>query len=40
MEMSAKKQLFPRRVLELSVDALRPNPNQPAWSSTRIPCAR
>ena len=29
MEMSAKKQLFPRRVLELSVDALRPNPNQP-----------
>ena len=29
MEMSAKKQLFPRRVLGLSVDALRPNPNQP-----------
>ena len=29
MEMSAKKQLFPRRVLELRVDALRPNPTQP-----------
>lgn len=29
MEMSARKPLFPRRVLDLPIDALRPNPNQP-----------
>ena len=28
-ELSARAQRLPRRVLELSVDALRPNPNQP-----------
>ena len=29
MEMSARKPLLPRRVLDLPIDALRPNPNQP-----------
>lgn len=29
MEMSVKKALLPRRVLDLPVEALRPNPNQP-----------
>ena len=29
MEMSARKSLLPRRVLDLPIDALRPNPNQP-----------
>ena len=29
VEMSARKPLFPRRVLDLPIDALRPNPNQP-----------
>ena len=29
MEMSARKPLLPRRVLDLPIDALRPNPNPP-----------
>ena len=29
MEMSARKPLLPRRVLDLPIDALRPNPKQP-----------
>ena len=29
MEMSARKPLLPRRVLDLPIDALHPNPNQP-----------
>ena len=29
MEMSARRPLLPRRVLDLPIDALRPNPNQP-----------
>ena len=35
MEMSARKPLLPRRVLDLPIDALRPNPNQPRGTATQ-----